>query len=115
MHRLTPTSPPASRPTKPVPTAFRGWVQYWWRALTAATAMWWACRSLKPQPCCANSEFLSGSRTQVVNAEILMNLTPTETRVAAVENGGGQGSFIERSNHRGLGGKSYTGRGVRGL
>src|SRR5690606_41259686 len=115
MHRLTPTSPPANRPTKPVLTAFRGWVQCWWRALTAATAMWWACRSLKPQPCCANSEFLSGSRTQVVNAEILMNLTPTETRVAVVENGVVQEIFIERSNHRGRVGNIYKGKVVRVL
>src|SRR5690606_10422755 len=112
MHRLTPTSPPASRPTKPVPTAFRGSVQYWWRALTAATAMWWACRSPKPQPCCANSESLSGSRTQVVNAEILMNLTPTETRVAVVEIGVVQENMIDRTNPRGLVGNIYEGKVV---
>src|SRR5690606_41427759 len=97
MHRLTPTSPPASRPTKPVPTALRGWVQYWWRALTAATATWWACRPPKPQPCCANSEFLTGSRIQVVKAEILMALTPPETRAAVGEKGEVQERFIDRS------------------
>ena len=51
----------------------------------------------------------------MVNAEILMNVTPTESRVAVVENGVLQEIFIERSNHRGLVGNIYKGRVVRVL
>lgn len=50
-----------------------------------------------------------------VNAEILMNVTPTETRVAVVENGVLQEIFIERTNHRGLVGNIYKGKIVRVL
>ncbi|WP_300433439.1 ribonuclease G [Thalassolituus sp.] len=50
-----------------------------------------------------------------VNAEILMNVTPTETRVAVVENGVLQEIFIERTNHRGLVGNIYKGKVVRVL
>tara|TARA_B100001109_G_scaffold55076_2_gene44435 strand:- start:82092 stop:83543 length:1452 start_codon:yes stop_codon:yes gene_type:complete len=50
-----------------------------------------------------------------VNAEILMNVTPTETRVAIVENGVVQEIFIERTNHRGLVGNIYKGKVVRVL
>lgn len=50
-----------------------------------------------------------------MNAEILMNVTPTETRVAVVENGVVQEIFIERSNHRGLVGNIYKGKVVRVL
>ena len=48
-----------------------------------------------------------------VNAEILMNVTPTETRVGVVENGVLQEIFIERENHRGLVGNIYKGKVVR--
>ncbi len=50
-----------------------------------------------------------------VNAEILMNVTPTETRVALVENGVLQEIYIERTNHRGLVGNIYKGKVVRVL
>jgi ribonuclease G len=50
-----------------------------------------------------------------VNAEILMNVTPTETRVAVVENGVLQEIYIERTNHRGLVGNIYKGKVVRVL
>lgn len=50
-----------------------------------------------------------------MNAEILMNVTPTETRVAVVENGVLQEIFIERSHHRGLVGNVYKGKVVRVL
>ena len=46
-----------------------------------------------------------------MDAEILMNVTPTETRVAMVENGVLQEIFIERTNHRGLVGNIYKGQG----
>ena len=50
-----------------------------------------------------------------MNAEILMNVTPTETRVGVVENGVLQEIIIERSNHRGLVGNIYKGKVVRVL
>ncbi|MDO6681995.1 MULTISPECIES: ribonuclease G [unclassified Oceanobacter] len=50
-----------------------------------------------------------------MNAEILMNITPTETRVAVVENGVLQEIVIERTNHRGLVGNIYKGKVVRVL
>ncbi|APR68706.1 MAG: ribonuclease G [Thalassolituus sp.] len=50
-----------------------------------------------------------------MNAEILMNVTPTETRVAVVENGVLQEIYIERTNHRGLVGNIYKGKVVRVL
>lgn len=50
-----------------------------------------------------------------MNAEILMNITPTETRVGVVENGVLQEIFIERTNHRGLVGNIYKGKVVRVL
>lgn len=50
-----------------------------------------------------------------MNAELLMNITPTETRVAVVENGVVQEIVIERANHRGLVGNIYKGKIVRVL
>ncbi|MFC3681637.1 ribonuclease G [Bacterioplanoides pacificum] len=50
-----------------------------------------------------------------MNAEILMNVTPTETRVAVVENGVLQEIVIERANHRGIVGNIYKGKIVRVL
>lgn len=50
-----------------------------------------------------------------MNAEILMNITPTETRVGVVENGVLQEIVIERTNHRGLVGNIYKGKVVRVL
>lgn len=50
-----------------------------------------------------------------MNAELLMNITPTETRVAIVENGVLQEIVIERSHHRGIVGNIYKGKVVRVL
>lgn len=50
-----------------------------------------------------------------MNSEILINVTPTETRVAVVENGVLQEIFIERENLRGLVGNIYKGKVVRVL
>lgn len=50
-----------------------------------------------------------------MDAEILMNVTPTETRVAVVENGVLQEIFIERTNHLGIVGNIYQGKVVRVL
>ena len=45
-----------------------------------------------------------------MSAELLMNVTPQETRIAVIENGSAQEIMIERSNHRGLVGNIYKGR-----
>jgi ribonuclease G len=45
-----------------------------------------------------------------MNAELLINVTPQETRLAVIDNGAVQEIMIERSNHRGLVGNIYKGR-----
>ncbi len=50
-----------------------------------------------------------------MSEEILINVTPLETRVAVVENGMLQEVYIERSRRRGLVGNIYNGRVVRVL
>jgi len=44
-----------------------------------------------------------------LSAELLVNVTPRETRVAVIENGMLQETFIERANRRGLVGNIYKG------
>ena len=51
----------------------------------------------------------------IKNGEILINVTPVETRVAVVENGMLQEVYIERSNTRGIVGNIYKGKVVRVL
>jgi len=53
--------------------------------------------------------------TVITNAEILINFTPMETRVALVENGVLQEVAVERSQRRGLVGNIYKGKVVRVL
>jgi len=48
-----------------------------------------------------------------VSEEILINITPQETRVAVVENGVLQEVYIERARQRGIVGNIYKGRVVR--
>jgi ribonuclease G len=50
-----------------------------------------------------------------VSEEILVNVTPMETRVAVVENGATQDIYIERTTSRGLVGNIYAGTVVRVL
>ena len=50
-----------------------------------------------------------------MSAELLINVTPRETRVALIENGVLQEIFIERANRRGLVGNIYKGRVCRVL
>ncbi|MFD2190230.1 ribonuclease G [Pistricoccus aurantiacus] len=50
-----------------------------------------------------------------MSGEVLINLTPMETRVAVVENGVLQEAFIERSRRRGIVGNIYRGKVVRVL
>ena len=50
-----------------------------------------------------------------MSSEILINVTPSETRAAVVENGLLQEVFIERNEYRGLVGNIYKGKVVRVL
>jgi len=50
-----------------------------------------------------------------MNCEILVNVTPQETRVAVVEHGAVQELHIERNSSRGIVGNIYNGRVTRGL
>lgn len=50
-----------------------------------------------------------------MSAELLVNVTPRETRVALIESGVLQEMFIERANRRGLVGNIYKGRVCRVL
>jgi len=54
-------------------------------------------------------------RNRRLSAELLVNVTPRETRVAVIENGMLQETFIERANRRGLVGNIYKGRVCRVL
>ena len=48
-----------------------------------------------------------------MSEEVLINITPQETRVAAVENGVLQEVHIERTQSRGIVGNIYLGKVVR--
>jgi len=50
-----------------------------------------------------------------MSEEILINVTPMETRVAVVENGMVQEVYIERTQHKGIVGNIYKGKVVRVL
>ena len=50
-----------------------------------------------------------------MSEEILVNVTPMETRVAVVENGATQDIYIERSASRGVVGNIYAGKVQRVL
>ena len=51
----------------------------------------------------------------MMSEEILINVTPMETRVAVVENGMVQEVYIERTQHKGIVGNIYKGKVVRVL
>ena len=50
-----------------------------------------------------------------MNAEILINFTPQETRVAIIQQGEVQELLIERSQNRGILGNIYLGKVIRVL
>ena len=52
---------------------------------------------------------------RAINSEIIINITPPETRVAVVENGMVQEVLVERAHRRGLVGNIYKGRICRVL
>jgi len=51
----------------------------------------------------------------VMSAELLVNVTPFETRIARIENGQAEEMYIERERERGLRGNIYSGRVQRVL
>ena len=57
----------------------------------------------------------ASSGKTIMSAELLVNVTPRETRVALIESGVLQEVFIERANRRGLVGNIYKGRVCRVL
>src|SRR6185312_10583721 len=71
----------------------------------AATPGSWGCRSSRP----------ASSSTNCVTEEILINVTPQETRVAVAGSGVVQELLVERSASRGLVGNLYMGRVARVL
>jgi ribonuclease G len=55
------------------------------------------------------------TQKSIMNSEILVNVTPQETRVAVVEHGAVQELHIERTSSRGIVGNIYNGRVTRVL
>src|SRR3990167_8951629 len=77
---------------------------------TAVIPASWACRCTRPGNYFANSTHCRQARELPVSEEILINVTPRETRVALVENGMLQELHIERATRRGVVGNVYKGR-----
>src|SRR5258706_11767358 len=104
----------ASRSTRPAPTASRGARPLSSSASKAATRGSWDFRSTKRSHCSQNSEsrYPDGDR---MNEQILINVTPQETRVAVTEQGAVQELHVERGSSRGLVGNVYLGRVCRVL
>src|SRR5690348_10446312 len=77
----------------------------------------WVCRWRKRRSSCKSSIFRFGedTGTMAVTEEILVNVTPQETRVAVIEQGVTQEVHIERSSARGLVGNITMGRVIRVL
>src|SRR5690625_4241483 len=92
--------------------ASRGWRRCSCSASRAVTAPSSACPSTRPPSCCAAMVWPEAG---AMGEELLINITPMETRVARVENGMLQEVHIERSRARGIVGNIYLGRVVRVL
>src|SRR4051812_7912539 len=103
----------ASRSTRRAPMRYRDRRRVLcagWRAVISAS---WACPLAKPRTCYGVSAFnRTGER---VTEEILINVTPQETRVAVVQQGVVQEVQVERASARGLVGNICMGRVVRVL
>src|SRR6185369_17597428 len=78
------------------------------RKSAAATRASWACRSSKPRDCSPRSD-------RSMTDEILINVTPQETRVAVIGSGQVQELIVERTASRGLVGNICMGRVARVL
>ena len=106
------TSPAANATTRPAPTRSRAAPRASSSSCAAATPASWACRCTKPASC--STSCLAALTRSPMNEEILINVTPQETRVAVVGAGAVQELLIERAASRGLVGNIYIGqRGAR--
>ena len=65
--------------------------------------------------CRASSETTESKTENTMSEEILINITPMESRVAVVENGVLQEVHVERTQRRGIVGNIYKGKVVRVL
>src|SRR5476651_2146372 len=81
----------------------------------AAIPASWGCRLSRPQSCYDSSASIQLSIEARVTEEILINVTPQETRVAVIEQGVVQEVQVERASARGLVGNVCMGRVVRVL
>src|SRR5580698_1158181 len=72
----------------------------------------WACLFLTQQHSCA---WRASTSKQSMNEEILINITPQETRVGLVQQGAVQELHVERTLSRGRVGNVYLGKVVRVL
>src|SRR3954469_23056032 len=107
------TSQAASRWTRPARTRYRGGRRLSCVRCEAVIPASWGCRSATPPVCYG---VLASHRTGgPVTEEILINVTPQETRVAVVEHGVVQEVQVERSSARGLVGNICMGKVVRVL
>src|SRR5688572_8215869 len=80
----------------------------------AATPGSWASHSTKRSLSSRDSESRYPNRDRM-NEQILINVTPQETRVAVTEQGAVQELHVERGSSRGLVGNIYLGRVCRVL
>src|SRR5205809_8011443 len=96
-------SRPANATTRPAPTPSRAARRDSSQSCAEAIPASWACRCTKRVSCSKNC----------VTEEILINVTPQETRVAITGSGVVQELPIERSASRGLVGNIYMGRVAR--
>ncbi len=67
------------------------------------------------QPAPETSPVMSQDQPHTMREEILINVTPQETRVATLENGMLQEIFVERVKNKGIVGNIYVGKVVRVL
>src|SRR5690606_9187582 len=108
------TSPPASRRTRPAPTASRATRRSSSTRSTAATPGSWACRC-STRPHCSRPSVTHYERAPVRSIEFLINFTPQESRVALVKQCVVQELHVERTASRGIVGNIYLGKVVRVL
>src|SRR5688500_17894976 len=110
------TARAASRSTRRALTPSRGAPARSSPGSPAATPVSWASRSPRRSSSCRSSMSRSiKSRSMAVTEEILVNVTPQETRVAVIEQGVTQEVHVERASSRGLVGNIVMGRVVRVL
>ena len=102
--RSASTSPPASATTRPAPTPSRAAPRASWSSCAAAIPASWGCRCTRPP-----------AAREAPCEEILVNVTPQETRVAVLAAGQVQELLIERAASRGLVGNIYMGHVARVL